>query len=258
MLYILTIYVQSFDKDEKMLYYSPWDTTNFQDMSNNIENLRKEKKLTQDEVAKTLWITRQTFSKLEKWLIEPTLGQAVKLSELLDVEIDHFINSGIKTEAKKDIDWKKYKQIIQFFIEAWTWIKYKITKTKLAKLCYLADFAWYYNNLESITGLEYRRIQQWPVPDAFFRVIDELFTEESISIEINGNSHLMSNKNIPSTDALSLEEKSLLNKIAEKWKFKNTQEIVDFTHKQLPWMMCYDKEIIPYGLITQEDPENVY
>jgi len=39
----------------------------------NIEKFRKDKKLTQDEVAKYLGITRQTFSKLEKGNIEPTL-----------------------------------------------------------------------------------------------------------------------------------------------------------------------------------------
>ena len=127
-------------------------------MTQNIEKFRKDKKLTQDEVAKYLGITRQTFSKLEKGNIEPTLGQAVKLAELLWVEIDNFINSDIKTTKTQKFDWERYKQIVQFFIENWTSKWYKITKTKLAKLCYLADFAWYYNNLESLTNLEYRRI----------------------------------------------------------------------------------------------------
>jgi len=112
-------------------------------MTQNIEKFRKDKKLTQDEVAKYLGITRQTFSKLEKGNIEPTLGQAVKLAELLWVEIDNFINSDIKTTKTQKFDWERYKQIVQFFIENWTSKWYKITKTKLAKLCYLADFAWY-------------------------------------------------------------------------------------------------------------------
>ncbi|MFA5917847.1 MAG: helix-turn-helix domain-containing protein [Candidatus Gracilibacteria bacterium] len=229
-------------------------------MIKNIETLRKEKKLTQDEVAKYLGITRQTFSKLEKGEIEPTLGQAVKLSELLGVDIDQLIDGDVKTESSKSIDWDKYKQIIQYFIEFGNDKKsgFKITKTKLAKLCYLADFTWYYYNLEPITGLEYRKIQQGPVPDAFFTTIEELFNDESISIEIKGTSHLISNNSYPDTSRLSLEEKSLLQKIAEKWKYQNTQEIVEFTHKQLPWLVSYDKEIIPYGLITQEELENVY
>ncbi len=228
-------------------------------MIKNIEKFRKDKKLIQDEVAKYLGITRQTFSKLEKGNIEPTLWQAVKMAELFWVEIDNFINSDIKTEKTDKTDLEKYKQIIQFFIDNIKTKDYpKVTKTKLAKLCYLADFAWYYNNLESLTNLEYRKIQQWPVPDEFFRVIDELLDEESISIEIDWKSYLISNKERPNTSKLNLEEKSFLKKIADKWKYKNTKEIVDFTHNQLPWSICYEKEIIQYGLITQEDPSNVY
>ncbi|MCR5412669.1 MAG: hypothetical protein K6E76_06980 [Patescibacteria group bacterium] len=51
---------------------------------------------------------------------------------------------------------------------------------------------------------------------------------------------------------------NLLEKIAGKWKSNDTKEIVDFTHHQLPRMICGDKEIIPYDLITQEESDNVY
>lgn len=227
-------------------------------MTQNIEKFRKEKKLTQDEVAKYLGITRQTFSKLEKGKIEPTLGQAIKLTELLGVEIDNFLSSDVNSTKTKKFDWEKYKQIVQFFIENWTSKWYKITKTKLAKLCYLADFAWYYNNLESLTNLEYRRIQQGPVPDLFFTMIEELEANEDISVEREWRAHLIKNLSNPKWNKLSLEEKSLLTKIANKWKNSDNKKIVDFTHNQLPWSVTDDKEIIPYVLITQEDPQNVY
>jgi len=227
-------------------------------MIKNIETIRKEKKITQDEVAKYLWITRQTFSKLEKWAIEPTLWQAVKLAELLWVEFDNFIKTDTWTEASKSINWDKYKQIITNFIRFWADDDGKITKTKLAKLCYLLDFAWYYYNLEPITGLEYKKFAQWPVPDAYFSTLEELFEEDYIAIEIKWRSHLIENIWSPSSDKLSEDEVNMLEEIAKKWKWKQTHEIVEFTHKQLPWMICYDKEIIPYNLITQEDLENVY
>ncbi len=227
-------------------------------MITNIETLRKEKKYNQDYIAKYLWITRQTFSKLEKWSIELTLWQAVKLSELLWVHIDNLINSDTKVETSDKINIPKYKQIIQYFIEYGTNYWWKIPKTKLAKLCYLSDFAWYYLNLESMTNLKYRRLPQWPVPNIFFKVLDELEDEEAISLTLDWKAHLYSNISYPKTDKLSLEEKSLLSKIWKKWIKANTKEIVDFTHGQLPWMICSDSEIIPYGLITQEDPNNVY
>jgi hypothetical protein len=59
-------------------------------------------------------------------------------------------------------------------------------------------------------------------------------------------------------EKLSKEENGLIGEIAKKWKNKKTSEIVDFTHNQLPYKICSPDEIIPYALITQEDPEHVY
>ena len=226
-------------------------------MSNSIKELRIERWVSQQELADLLGITRQTYSKLENWKIDPTLWQAVKISEFFGVDVARFLPWDTQTTAPKEIDWEKYKQIIKNFIKYWS-NNWRITKTKLAKLCYLLDFAWYYYNLESITWLEYRRIQQWPVPDAYFRTIEELQEEESIMIHQCWQAYLIENIEEPRHDKLSEDEMNLLEKIAEKRKNNDTKEIVDFTHQQLPRMICGDKEIIPYDLITQEESDNVY
>ena len=54
------------------------------------------------------------------------------------------------------------------------------------------------------------------------------------------------------------DEYSLMQKIAVKWQDKKTNEIVNFTHNQLPYFLCRDNELIPYELITQEDSDKVY
>ncbi len=227
-------------------------------MTTNIKKLREEKWINQQEIANKIGITRQTFSKMENWQVEPTLWQAVKLAEIFWVEIDNFLSWDTQANIKKWIDWDKYKQIITNFIKYWSDDDWKITKTKLAKLCYLLDFAWYYYNLEPITWLEYKKFAQWPVPDAYFSTLEELLEEESIAIEIKWKSHLIENIWNPNYDKISTDEMNMLQDIAKKWKWKQTHEIVDFTHNQLPWMICHDKEVIPYGLITQEEVENVY
>ena len=226
-------------------------------MTKFIKELRIERWVSQQELADLLGVTRQTYSKLENWKIDPTLWQAVKISEFFGVDVVEFLPWDTQTRATKEIDWEKYRQIIKNFIKYWS-NNWKITKTKLAKLCYLLDFARYYNNLESITWLEYRRIQQWPVPDAYFRTIEELQEEESITINQKWKAYLIENVEEPKHDRLSEDEMNLLEKIAKKWKDNDTQKIVDFTHQQLPRMICKDKEIIPYDLITQEESDNVY
>ena len=96
------------------------------------------------------------------------------------------------------------------------------------------------------------------MPDAYFSTIEELQEEESIMINQWGKAYLIENIEEPRHDKLSEDEMNLLEKIAEKWKNNDTKEIVDFTHQQLPRMICGDKEIIPYDLITQEESDNVY
>jgi len=130
---------------------------------------------------------------------------------------------------------------------------------------YLADFAWFYDHLESMSGMQYKRFPYGPVPDTFFRALDELVSDGKINIEpvtegeknIQLISEVESNKNEKIT-TISVDEKVLMEKIAEKWKDKNTQDIVNFTHNQLPYTICRDNEVIPYELITQEDADKVY
>ena len=65
-------------------------------------------------------------------------------------------------------------------------------------------------------------------------------------------------ENAAPASRLSNEELNLIEKIGKAWCGKSTDDIVNFTHEQLPWQICRYGEVIPYGLITQETPEGVY
>ena len=165
----------------------------------------------------------------------------------------------------------KYKEMILAFLKSFKLFlpnrDGKIPKTKLAKLLYLADFAWFYDHTESMSGMQYRKIDYGPVPDTFFRALDELEEAGKINIERKHDetkdrdiiliSESESNHNEKIT-TLNSEELKLMKKIGTKWKNKKTQEIVNFTHNQLPYFLCRMDEIIPYTLIIQEDPDKVY
>jgi len=96
------------------------------------------------------------------------------------------------------------------------------------------------------------------VPDVFFGMIDELYEDGVINIQIKGLAQMIANNETPSTETLSTDEKKFISSVCEKWKGKNTKEIVEFAHSQLPWRIAQDNEEIPYELITQEEPEHVY
>jgi len=223
-----------------------------------IKSLRQERKLNQSDVADKLGISRPSYIDVEKGEKELTLGQLKLLASVFQIPLEELIFDSEQI-AMKDYNLEKYKQIILNCLQYGGSTKDgKITKTKLAKLAYLADFAWFYSHLKPMSGLSYRRIQQGPVPDQYFRAIDELYEAGAITIQNRGTAFMIEQTEQAPKDQLDADELVLIKKIAKKWQDKNTQEIVDFTHDQLPWKICRQGELIPYELITQVEPEHVY
>jgi transcriptional regulator with XRE-family HTH domain len=232
-------------------------------LSRNIEKARQAAGYTQAQVAETLGMSRPTYALIESGEKDITLSQLEILAAMFRTTEDELRGApdGVSTLTDPQSSIDKYKQIIlnalKFGADA---TDGKITKTKLAKLVYLADFTWYYNELRPMSGMSYRRLPRGPVPDVYFRAIDEMVNDGVIDVEQKGRAFMISmveQGDAPSSK-LSNKEREVIKEIGEAWQGKQTQEIVDFTHEQLPWQICRDGEVIPYGLITQEDPEKVY
>lgn len=207
-------------------------------------------------IAEKLGISRSSYISFEQGKVELNLSEASKLADIFGISLEE-MKSGLNP------NFAKYKQMILAFLRLEESKDGKIPKTKLAKFLYLSDFAWFYEHLESMSGMPYRKIKFGPVPDNYFRAIDELLEEGAINIDYTTKDgvFLISQTRAGEREKLSelsANEKKLIKEISKKWKGKRTQEIVKFTHSQLPYQICEDNEIIPYGLITQENPDHVY
>lgn len=224
--------------------------------SQTIKGLREEKGITQDEMAKKLVMSRPTYIAVEKGVRELTVSEFDVLASVLGVSMDEL-------ELGMVANFDKYKQMILLYLRNSG--KSGIRRTKLAKLIYLADFAWFYYHLESMSGMLYRRLPYGPVPDAYFRALLELEEEGKITVTTDNTDDKVSYTYYESSSnkaqkltAVSSDEEALMDKVFAHWKDKNGSELVNFTHNQLPWAICHENEIIPYALITQEDPDNIF
>ena len=61
-------------------------------IGNNIADARKEKNLTQEQLADMMSVTRQSISRWESGLSFPEMEKVVLLAELLDVSCDYLLN----------------------------------------------------------------------------------------------------------------------------------------------------------------------
>jgi transcriptional regulator with XRE-family HTH domain len=220
-----------------------------------IKTLREKKGISQLELARQLGISRTSYIAVEQGKREITLGELEKLAEILGVSIQDIEHGEVP-------NYEKYKQMIHAFLRLNT----SLPKTKLAKLLYFADFAWYYKHLESMSGMQYRKIQYGPVADTYFRLIDEMFDNGEISVEKKstqtGNEAMLISETRAgakeSLTQLSKSELGLIQSINKKWQGKPTKDIVNFTHKQMPYIFAEDNDIVSYEVFGQENPEDIY
>jgi transcriptional regulator with XRE-family HTH domain len=215
---------------------------------NNIEIIRSARGVRQEQVADVIGVSRVTYINVTKGRRDLTTSELEKASAYFDVPIAELFDQPRDNEKFKQM----YFYILRRFHEG-------VTKTKLAKLLYLADFSHFYDNLSPMSGVRYVRRDYGPVADIFFELTEDLYDKGKINIEpLDYALMIKLTSKDQEANLLSDEEKSLIDKICSFWKDKRTSEIVNFTHEQKPWKMCRDGEYIPYSLIIQEDPDHVY
>lgn len=124
-----------------------------------IRSLREQCGFSQDAMSEKLGMSRITYIRLESGDRSPTVDELRRIAQILDISLESLIFD-TRSESPEPMDEEKYKQILEHCIKFGSDSDGKITKTKLAKLAYLADFAWYYENFASLTGLQYRCLDQ--------------------------------------------------------------------------------------------------
>ncbi len=216
-----------------------------------IKKLRVQKGMAQSEVAQKIGIPRTSYVAFEQNKRDISLSEAAKLADLFGVSLEELENGEVP-------DYEKYKQMIIAFLR----LDKTITKTKLAKLLYFADFGWFYHHLKSMSGMQYRKLAYGPVSDVYFSIIDDLLDKGEIGVTQTKDGAMLISQTRSGAkidlSALSQKEKMLIGKIDKKWKGKKTSEIVDFTHKQFPYLFAKDNEVVSYALFTKEDPTEIF
>lgn len=224
-----------------------------------ILSLRQKKGYSQEEIAKLIGVSRPTYIAIEKGTKQLTFEEADVIASTLDVTLQELMSGGMNKE-------QKFKQMIFSFLRKAKNDGKGIKKTKLAKLLYFADFASYRLLEKSMSGLRYRKIEFGPVPDEYFRILQELEDDSLINMDIQPLQNSKYMCTITDTrvsenmelNLISSKEDKLIDKIWLNWKDANTDEIVKYTHLQAPYKKTEFGHTISYDLIMEEPKEKVY
>lgn len=225
---------------------------NITQLAERVTKWREQSGLTQQHVADKLGISRQRYILVEKGKRDLTTSELSILGDLFGILPEDFL--------RDPVDIPKFRQMYFACLKFASDERGGVPKTKLAKLLYLIDFTRYYQELEPMSGVKYRRMEYGPVADVFFSLTDDLHQTGKIEIKPVEQAQVICprTREVDSFDKLSSAEIDLIQEVCEQWKDRRTEEIVNFTHEQKPWQACRDGEFIPYELIIQEDPAHVF
>ena len=154
------------------------------------------------------------------------------------------------------INQEKYKNAIIFFAQRIQ--NGTLGKLKLMKLLYYLDFDFFEKYGRSITGDEYLRFDNGPVPRMGEKMIKEMagkeikITKRKIGDGYNDQLHIEALADFD-VNVFEKEELMMLEEIACKWEKFTGSEIKNASHGEAPWIATKPDDVIDYNLAYYRD-----
>lgn len=240
-----------------------------------ISELRKHKGLSQEELAKSLNISRSSLAQIELGNRGVDVLELQKLSWVLQFSLDDFvsddftasqefkISSADKLKNSKEristlkLHVDKFKNILLYILSQCAG-KPNVGETVLYKLLYFSDFNYYELYEEHLTGATYRKLPYGPVPHKIDSVINQMIGKGQLQRVKTDYHGYPQTRYLPlvKTDLTRLKasEKEVIDRVIEQMSDWSATAISNYSHKDMPWMASKEGEVVNYELVFYRDP----
>lgn len=246
-----------------------------QQIGQRITELRKLKGLSQEELAKSVKISRSSLTQIELGNRCVDILELQKISMVLGFSIDDFMSSNIilnhdideKEEMHVEkhqerisiptLQVKKFKNVLLYILERCAG-KPNVGETVLYKLLYFSDFNYYEIYEEHLTGAKYRKLPYGPVPQKLDFIIKQMLEENQLQ-RIKTDYHGFSQtRYIPLQKAdlskLKASEKEVIDRVIEQMSDWSAAMLSNYSHGDKPWKATANNEEIDYELTFYRRP----
>jgi transcriptional regulator with XRE-family HTH domain len=245
-----------------------------------ISELRKMKGLSQENLAKSVKISRPSLAQIELGNRSVNILELQKLSLILEFSLDAFMSKDfspdnyrkIQEDDLKDeksankveerisvprLQIKKFKNVLLYILEHCAG-KPNVGETVLYKLLYFADFNYYELYEEHLTGTQYRKLPYGPVPQKLDTIINQMIDKgqlQRVKTEYHG---FPQTRYLPLVKAdlteLKASEKDVLDRVIEQMSDWSAAMLSNYSHGDKPWKATKDGEEINYELAFYRRP----
>lgn len=234
-----------------------------------ISALRKEKNISQDQLAQALGIPRTSISQIENGGRELSFIEFQKLLVVFEMSFEEFTAYGkssgeTSAEKKKGInkkiqfDAEKFKQLLLYILGKCGG-RPNVGETVLYKLLYFCDFDYFELYEKSLTGMKYKKMQFGPIPDQtlFNPVIKEMRSSgmiEKVSRPYVNDTIQTRYLNFAEADlsvfGADLDKMmKVADSVIERLSGMSARQIEDHSHRDYPWQAHQDNEEIDYSSV---------
>ena len=148
--------------------------------------------------------------------------------------------------GNKKIDINIIKKIVCYIIQ-----ESEVNKVKLMKMLWYSDMLYYKDKSIGLTGLVYMHYKMGALPKGhndLLRACSDVVNVEEVYYEFNPDhvSYKISTKGEDNKCDLDHDVKLIVDSVIEKFGDMNTNEIVDYMHKEKAYKETRDKDLISY------------
>ncbi len=150
--------------------------------------------------------------------------------------------------GNRKFDFDKFKNVVLFLLKesGWLW------KTKLLKLLFYTDFAYFRQQAIAITGAQYVHLDLGPVPEHYEKFLERLQDLGVMSKEFArfDNADYLGEKLVarqePETDFLSAHELRCIKFVSDYFCKYSASRISEYSHQEEAYIKTRQQEVIDY------------
>lgn len=239
-----------------------------------ISDLRKMKGLSQEELAKSVKISRPSLAQIELGNRSVDILELQKLSLILEFSLDDFMSNDFSPDSYREsrqvegkeekkakkteerisvptLQINKFKNVLLYILEHCAG-KPNVGETVLYKLLYFSDFNYYELYEEHLTGANYRKLPYGPVPQNLDLIVGQMIENGQLKRVKTVYHGYPQTRYLPLEKAdlteLRASEKEIIDRVIEQMSDWSAAMISEYSHKDLPWEVTDEGKEISYEL----------
>lgn len=244
-----------------------------------VAELRKIKGLSQEDLAKSIKISRPSLAQIELGNRGVDVLELQNLSKVLVFSLDDFMSVNFTVCQEPSVEYEmqskkaeerisvprlqlhKFKNVLLYILERCAG-KPNVGETVLYKLLYFSDFNYYELHEEHLTGAKYRKLPYGPVPQQLDSIIKQMIDNGQLKRVKTAYHGYPQTRYLPLEKAdltqLLASEKEVIDRVIEQMSDWSASSISNYSHKDIPWIATKEGEDINYELaFYRESPFSV-